>query len=41
MNSRILTGLMVLGLAVASVLYIWQPWTDETAIKLEIGRAHV
>ncbi len=34
MNSRILTGLMVLGLAVASVLYIWQPWTDEPAIKL-------
>ena len=34
MNSRILTGLMVLGLAVASVLYIWQPWTEEPAIKL-------
>lgn len=34
MNSKFLTGLMVLGLAVASVLYIWQPWTPEPAIKL-------
>ncbi|MFA5551560.1 MAG: protein translocase subunit SecD [Trueperaceae bacterium] len=34
MNSRILTGLLVLAMAVASVLYIWQPWTTEPAIKL-------
>lgn len=34
MNNRILTGLLVLGLIIASVLYIWQPWTDESAIKL-------
>ncbi len=34
MNSRILTGILVLAMTVLAVLYAWQPWTDEPAIKL-------
>lgn len=34
MNSRTLTGLLVLGMTIASVLYLWQPWSPDPAIKL-------
>lgn len=34
MNSRILTGILTLALTVLAVLYAWQPWTTESAIKL-------
>lgn len=35
MNNRYITGIIVLALAVASILYLWQPWNPgESSLKL-------
>ncbi len=37
LNQRTFTGLLVLGLAIAAILSIWRPWSDDPTGNLRLG----